>query len=122
MKKTRKTSNSIYKQLAQAVGFIVSAFYLRTVLSQAASASDKENSGEILPMLPIWLLPVAGYALTWYRELPGIMLTTVGSLIWISYHTKQGNIPLAALFGIPFLATACLFWLHRRKQPKKHHK
>ena len=114
----------MYKQLAQALGFLVSAFFMLFLLGEGLPDISRGHGSDLLPMLPLWLLPVIGYALSWYRELPGTLLITLGAISWMAWYFVQEEPGMALAFGIPYLTTALLYALHLRKQrtPQVKHK
>lgn len=122
MKKAKEQPVRMYKQLAQALGFLVSAFFMLFLLGEGLPDISRGHGSDLLPMLPLWLLPVIGYALSWYRELPGIWLIILGAISWMLYYFIHQEPGMALAFGLPYLATAALFILHLRKQRALQHK
>ena len=114
----------MFKQMARALGFLVSAFYILFLLGEGLPDISRGHGSDLLPLLPLWLLPVAGYALSWYRELPGTLLITLGAISWMTWYFIQKEPVMAFAFGIPYLATAALYALHLRKQraPQEKHR
>ncbi len=112
----------MFKQMARALGFLVSAFFMLFLLGEGLPDISRGHGSDLLPLLPLWLLPVVGYALSWYRELPGTLLITLGAFSWMVWYFIQKEPGMALAFGIPFLATAALYAIHLRRQRVQHEK
>ncbi len=121
MKKQKEQPTRMYKQMAQALGFLVCAFFVLFLLGEGMPEIARGHGDDLLPLLPLWLLPVAGYALSWYREKPGALLIAAGALGWLGYQLVQHQAGMALAFGLPFLVTAALFFIHLRKQQQQAH-
>jgi len=74
------------------------------------------------PFIPIILLPVAGYIITWINEKAGTAIMIIGGVILFGYFINLQDIKMAFLFGVPFIVAASLFILHIGKRTALQHK
>jgi predicted membrane protein len=101
-----------YKILAQSFGMLVCGFFVLFLIGEGLPDILKGMGKSILPFLPIILLPVVGYILTWFNEKVGASVMIIGGLILFGYFIKQQDIKMALIFGIPFITAGGLFILH----------
>ena len=121
----------MYKTLAQTVGVVVCLFFLLFIIGEGVPDILKGNGKGLIGFLPFILVPVAGFILTWFKELPGAILLTAGGVALMVYFFIQGDSAMAIVYGLPFIITGVLFLLHLKKRnelqhehhhPQQHHK
>lgn len=116
----------MYKTLAQTAGVVACLFFLLLLAGSGMPDSLRGSSEGMLLLLPLVLLPVAGFVLTWFKEWPGAVLVAAGGLALLAYFFIKGDVTMALVYGIPFLITGALFMLHLKKkaelqQQHQHH-
>jgi predicted membrane protein len=106
-----------YKLLAQAVGMMVCLFFILFILGEGVPDLIRNGGDSMLVyFLPMLLFPIAGYFITWFRELPGAMMLVAGGLILMSYFFAKGDIKTGLIYGIPFIISGALFIWHIKKR------
>jgi hypothetical protein len=113
-----------YKLLAQTAGLAVSVFIVFFAIGELLPAIKKDESTELSKFLPLVLvvLPVAGYIISWFKELAGAVIMLMGGLVLGIYYVTQGSGVSALLYGLPFIVTGALYLLHISKRNKLQHK
>jgi hypothetical protein len=111
-----------YKIMAQSFGMLVCGFFILFLIGEDLPEIIKGTGKGILPFLPIILLPVAGYILTWINEKIGAAIMIIGGIILFGYFLKQQDIKMALIFGVPFIVGGSLFILHIIKRTALQHK
>jgi drug/metabolite transporter (DMT)-like permease len=97
---------------------LVCGFFLLFLIGEDSTDLGKN----ILPLAPIFVIPVAGYILTWFNEKAGAILMAIGGIILFVYFIKQQDIKMALIFGITFILAGSLFFLHIKKRSTLQHK
>ncbi len=113
-----------YKLLAQTAGLAVSVFIVFFAIGELLPAIKKDEStdaGKFLPLILV-LLPVAGYVISWFKELAGAVIMLSGGLVLAIYFVTEENAGSALLYGLPFIITGALYLLHISKRNKLQHK
>ncbi len=115
----------MYKTLAQTAGVVACLFFLLMIAGEEMPGIIKGNGAGML-LLPLVLVPVAGFVLTWFKEWAGAALVTAGGLALLVYFFVKEDATMALVYGIPFLLTGALFMLHLKKkgalqQQHQHH-
>jgi hypothetical protein len=113
-----------YKLLAQTAGLAVSVFVVFFAIGEVLPAIKKDESTDISKFLPLVLvlLPVAGYVISWFKEVAGAVIMLLGGLILGIYYVTEDNVTSALLYGLPFIVTGALYLLHISKRNKLQHK
>lgn len=113
-----------YKLLAQTAGLAVSVFIVFFAIGELLPAIKKDESTDISKFLPLVLvlLPVAGYVISWFKELAGAFIMLLGGVILGIYYVTEANVTSALLYGLPFIITGALYLLHISKRNKQQHK
>lgn len=111
-----------YKILAQSFGMLVCGFFTLYLIGEDLPDIIKGTGKSLIPFLPMVLLPVAGYILTWFNEKIGAAIMIIGGLFLLGYFLQQPNVKNACLFGIPFIIAGSLFVLHINKRTTLQHK
>ena len=112
-----------YKLLAQSVGLFVCGFFLLFVIGEGIPDLLKGNSNELYYFLPMVLLPVAGYLITWFNEKSGAAIIVTGAFILLVYFLFKGDAKALFIYSVPFLVSGSLFFLHIKKRSQlQHHK
>lgn len=113
-----------YKLLAQTAGLAVSVFIVFFAIGELLPAIKKDESTELSKFLPLVLvlLPVAGYIISWFKELTGAVIMLLGGLVLGIYYVAGGSAGSALLYGLPFIVTGALYLLHISKKNKLQHK
>lgn len=105
-----------YKIAAQTAGLIACFFILFFFAGKGIPAVLRADINENIPFIPLLLVPVAGYILTWYKELAGAILVTGGGLVLLTFFILKGDVAIGCVYGLPFVISGCLFLLHIRKR------
>lgn len=105
-----------YKIAAQTAGLVACIFILFFVLGNGIPAILKNDENELIPFIPFLLLPVAGYLISWYKEMAGALLLTGGGFILLIFFMVKGDASMGLLFGLPFIFAGSLFLLHINKR------
>ncbi len=108
----------LFKILAQTFGLLVSGFFLLFIIGEGIPHIIKGEGDELIPFLPLVLLPVAGYFVTWFKEWQGAIIMIAGGIILLGYFLIQGDINIALIYGMPFILAGSLFLLHISKRRK----
>ncbi len=111
-----------YKILAQTAGMVVCLFFVLFVIREEMPLIAKEEGNAVLGFLPFILLPVIGYIISWFKELPGTMIMIAGGVILMVYFLMQHNLNMALAYGLPFMIVGGLYLLHIRKRNLIHGK
>jgi hypothetical protein len=111
-----------YKLLAQAAGLLVCGFFMLFIVGEGIPDIIKGNGEELIPFLPLVLLPIAGYIITWVKEWQGAAVMVAGAIILLVYFLIKGEIKAALIYSIPFLISAALFFLHIKKRSALQHR
>ncbi len=114
----KKTEHHVrpYKILAQTVGLLVSGYFIFLLLGQTLPGVVPSRAYEAKTILPLVLIPVAGYALTYFKELYGTLIVAIGAIILFVYFSIAGDYKMAIMFSVPFLIVSGLFFLHMNKR------
>lgn len=114
----------MYKTLAQTVGVVACLIFLLFIIGEGVPDIFKGNGNGLVSFLPFILVPVAGFILTWFKELPGVILLTAGGVALMVYFFIKGDTGMAMVYGLPFIITGMLFLLHLKKRSElqqQHH-
>ncbi len=105
-----------YKIAAQTVGLVACIFILFFITGNGIPSIIKNDENEFVPFIPFLVLPLAGYLVSWYKELAGAILLTVGGFILLIFFMVKGDASMGLLFGMPFIFAGSLFLLHINKR------
>ena len=123
MNQHKKTEHHVrpYKLLAQSFGLLVCGFFLLFIIGEGIPDIAKGNGNELILFLPLILLPVAGYLVTWFNEKYGTVIMISGAVILLGYFLAKGDVRAALIYSIPFFVSAGLFLLHIKKRRQLQH-
>jgi len=105
-----------YKLLAQSFGLLVCGFIVLFIIGEGMPDIVKGNGDGLIPFLPLVLLPVAGYIVTWVKEWQGAAIMITGAIILLVYFMVKGDVRMALIYSIPFIVAGILFLLHIKKR------
>lgn len=110
-----------YKIAAQSAGLIVCIFILFFIAGKGVPEILKNEENELIPFLPLLLLPIAGYIITWYKEFAGTLMMTGGGLILLAFFILKGDAAMGVVYGLPFVLAGSIFLVHiyKRNQLKR---
>lgn len=113
-----------YKIAAQSAGLIMCIFVALYFAGKGIPEILKNDENEWIPFLPFLLLPVAGYLITWYKELTGALMMTAGGAILLAFFIFRGDAAVGTAYGLPFILAGSIFLIHinKRAQLKIKHK
>jgi hypothetical protein len=111
-----------YKTIAQTLGMAVCLFLLLFVMGQGLPANLKGTDNGWTIFIPLMLLPVVGFIISWFKELPGTAIMIAGGLVLMVYFIIQKDLTTALVYGLPFMIVGSLFLLHIRKRNLLHGK
>lgn len=111
-----------YKTMAQTIGMAVCLFFLFFIMGQGLPANLKGEENGWAIFIPLILLPVMGFILSWFKELPGVLLMLAGGIVLLVYFFVNKDLNLALVYGLPFMLVGSLFLLHIRKRNELHGK
>jgi hypothetical protein len=111
-----------YKTMAQTIGMAVCLFFLLFIIGQGLPAHLKRDDNGWMIFIPLILLPVLGYIISWFKELPGTALMIAGGMVLLVYFLINNDLTLAIVYGLPFMIVGSLFLLHIRKRNTLHPK
>lgn len=113
-----------YKMLAQTAGMAVCLFIVFFAIGEVLPAIKKDDGDTLIKFLPLVLvlLPVAGYIISWFKEVPGAVIMIAGGAILVIYFLMNSELSTALLYGLPFIITGGLYFLHISKRNKLQHK
>lgn len=107
-----------FKMIAQSFGMLVCGFFVLYMVGEGIPEIINGKGGSLAAFMPLIAIPIAGYAITWFRIQTGAILMIAGSLLLIVYFLLKGEAGMAALFGLPFLAAGALYELYLQKRKK----
>lgn len=110
-----------YKLLAQTAGILICGFLLFLIVGQTLPGIEQSRMYDVKTLLPMVLLPAAGFLITYFNEIFGTVIIAIAALILFVYFSLSGDVNLAFLFAVPYLIVCGLFMLHiyKRKQLQK---
>lgn len=111
----------MYKTLAQTVGVVACLFFLLFIIGEGVPDILKGNGNGLITFLPFILVPVAGFILTWFKEMAGAIVLTAGGVAPMVYFFIKGDTAMAMVYGLPFIVTGVLFLLHLKKRNELQH-
>jgi hypothetical protein len=111
-----------YKILAQTAGMVVCLFFVLFVIREQLPLLAKEEGNAVISFLPFILLPVIGYVVSWFKELPGTVIMIAGGLVLMIYFFIQKDLTMGLVYGLPFMIVGGLYLLHIRKRNLLHGK
>jgi ABC-type molybdate transport system permease subunit len=114
--KQKEHHNKMYKVLAQTFGLVVCLAFLFYLMANIFPELMRGKSDDLLLLIPLILLPVAGYFLTWVREKTGTIMVITGGFLLFTFFLVKGEIMDALIFGLPFMITGLLFGYHIKKR------
>ena len=111
-----------FKILAQSIGILVCLFFLLFIIGEGVPDIISGKANGLFIFLPLLLLPVVGYFMTWFQETTGTFLMITGGIALLSWFLIMGDVKMALVYGLPFIITGGLFLLHivKRNALKKH--
>ena len=104
------------------MGMAVCLFLLLFVLGQGLPANLKGEENGWTIFIPLVLLPVIGFIISWFKELPGVVIMIAGGIVLMAYFLIQQDLTMALVYGLPFMIVGSLFLLHIRKRNLLHPK
>jgi len=112
-----------YKLAAQSAGLIVCIVLLLFIAGKGMPPSLKNDANEMIPFIPLLVIPFAGYFVTWFKEFAGALMMIAGGIILLAFLIVKGDTGLGLVYGIPFIAAGFLFLVHinKRSQLQKKH-
>ncbi len=112
-----------YKIMAQTFGLMVCCFFVLYLIGNDLPSMIRREDIILISFIPLALIPIAGYVLTWYKEWPGTLLMVMGGIFLVVYFLLQSAISMALYSGLPFILAGGLFLLHikKRTELKKQH-
>ena len=110
-----------YKLLAQTFGLFVCGFFILFIIGEGIPDIIKGNRNELIFFLPLLLLPIAGYLVTWFNEKYGVAIMIAGAVILLGYFLGKGSVGAALIYSIPFFVSGGLFLLHLKKRGQLQH-
>lgn len=111
MQTTDNKKLNLYKIVARLTGLLVCSFFLFFIIGEGLPDIVYGRSGELIPFLPLLLIPVAGYIVAWFRPWGGGLLMISGSIMLLIYFLILGDVKIAFVYSFPFLLSGLLFLL-----------
>ncbi|UEG50093.1 hypothetical protein LK994_01215 [Ferruginibacter lapsinanis] len=105
-----------YKIMAQTFGLMVCCFFVLYLIGNDLPNMIRREDIVLASFLPLAVIPVAGYILTWYKEFPGALLMTLGGFLLVGYFLSRSATDIALFTGIPFILAGGLYMLHIQKR------
>lgn len=127
MKQHKKPPHHLqpYKTAAQTAGLVACIFILIFFAGKGVPGILKNEENQWIPFIPFLLLSVAGYIVSWYKELIGTIVMTTGGIILLSFFIIKGDALAVLVYGLPFIIAGCAFIIHinkRNQLKRKAHK
>lgn len=123
MKTKSSTTVESLKWVAQILGFWTTCGLLFFTFTEVIPRIKDGGANVVIPMLPLLALGIAGYILSWYRELAGATMLLAGgisSVLYILLMIKDTQI--AAIMGLPLAISGILYLIHWILLFSRHHK
>jgi predicted membrane protein len=105
-----------YKIAAQSAGLIVCIFVVLFFAGKGTPEILKMDQNELIPFVPLLLLPVVGYLLTWYKELAGAIMMIAGGALLLVFFLIKGDASIGLVYGLPFILSGSIFLVHINKR------
>jgi hypothetical protein len=106
----------IIKWAARIIGFIASAFFLSFFIGEGVPDLISGNADDLIPFLPLFLLTILGYVISWFSSFWGGSLMLLGGIGMWGYHLAFNHSwRIAAVFGLPFVIAGLLFLIYWHK-------
>ena len=114
--------NRPYKIAAQTVGLVACLFVLFFLGGTGLSRVLKPGQDPWKSFLPLLILAVLGYIITWYKELAGTLIMTAGGVILLIFFINNGDNRLALIYGLPFIVAGIAYGIHinKRNELRRH--
>ncbi|MEO5889544.1 MAG: hypothetical protein ABIQ31_04785 [Ferruginibacter sp.] len=111
-----------YKIAAQTAGLVACIFIFFFIGGKGVPAILKTEENQWVPFLPLLILPVTGYIITWYKEFTGALIVAAGGIILFGFFNMKGDTSTGLLYGMPFIIAAFVFFVHinKRNQLKRN--
>ena len=109
-----------FKILAQTFGLLACCFFLLIMIGNDLPDMIRRENNFVITLLPVMLIPILGYIISWFKEWPGALLLIVGGICLVGYFSLKAEIGTALLTGIPFILSGSLFLLHIKKRNELH--
>ena len=105
-----------YKIVAQTAGLVACIFIIFLILGNGIPEILQNDENEFIPFIPLLVLSVAGYLISWYKEFAGAVFITVGGFALLIFFMVKGDAAMGVLYGLPFIVAGSLFLLHITKR------
>ncbi|MBL7814849.1 MAG: hypothetical protein JNL70_07560 [Saprospiraceae bacterium] len=106
----------IIKWIARILGFAASIFFLSFFIGEVVPDLIAGKATDLIPFLPLFLLAVLGYVLTWFNTFyGGWTLVLGGAAMWVYQLIENRDWYIATVFGAPFLMVGVLFLIYWHK-------
>jgi hypothetical protein len=106
---------------ARALGFIPSFFFV-LFLTGEGLPDLMAGKTDVIPIMVMILLSVAGYLVTWWKLRIGAVIMILGGLvmgIYLLFVGGDGIGRIAASFALPFIVPACIFFFMKNVAPSR---
>ena len=121
MKTKVSTTIESLKWIAQVVGFATTSGLIAFTFSEVLPGIVNGRADLVIPMLPLLALGIAGYFISWRRELAGGSMLFAGGLSSVLYILLMiKNQEIALIIGVPLTLSGILYL--RSLLFSKHHK
>ncbi|MEO6549708.1 MAG: hypothetical protein ABIN94_17030 [Ferruginibacter sp.] len=114
--KTHEHHLRFFKIAAQTTGVIACLFILLVLAGKGVPSVLSHDADELIPFAPFLFLGAAGLIITWYHELAGTLIITVAGVILLGFFKLRGDMGAGLIYGVPFIVTAAVFYLHISKR------
>lgn len=111
------------KWAAQGIGFLTTAGLVIYLFSDVVPGMSGGRANAFIPMLPLILLGVSGYIISFYRELAGSTMMLAGGTSTVLYVLLAiQNTTAAIILGAPLALAGALYLWHWSLQYGMHHR
>ncbi|MEO7767033.1 MAG: hypothetical protein ABIS01_06385 [Ferruginibacter sp.] len=104
------------KIAGQTAGLVACIFVLIFIVGTGVPTVLKNDSDELIPLIPFLLLAGAGYIITWYREFIGALMMAAGGVMALIFLMIRGDIAMGFVYGLPFILSGAIYFLHMKKR------
>jgi hypothetical protein len=105
-----------YKIAAQSAGLVACIFILFFISGKGIPEILKTEENELIPFIPLLLLPVSGYIITWYKEFAGTLILMGGGIILLVFFIIKDDPLIGLVYSLPFILTGIIFIVHINKR------
>lgn len=111
------------KWTAQIIGFMTTAGLSIYLFTDVIPGLSNGRANAFIPILPLIALGMAGYILSWYRELAGATMLLAGGTSTVLYVLLAiQNQTAAMILGAPLALAGALYLWHWSWQFGVHHR